>query len=214
MFNPFKKTTPNPFEHFEAAFKKTRARQPDTPLPVDVSREAADFLRRYSGCVFNQGLYRIFESSLREDIHESVSIAFPEWADQVLLLGSDWMGRVLALSLAENTILLFEPGAGEVRDSGIPLGRFHNLVLPDTQAEALAPTFFGLWLSQGGSEPGYRECVGYRIPLFLGGSDDLANLEIGDLSVYWFITAQLVAATRNIPIGGSIGHITLQNPDR
>ena len=34
-------------------------------------------------------------------------------------------------------------------------------------------------------------CVGYKVPLFLGGADVLANLEVIDLSVYVEICGQL-----------------------
>jgi hypothetical protein len=48
------------------------------------------------------------------------------------------------------------------------------------------------------------ECVGYRKPLFLGGADNLTNVEMLDLDVYWTLTAQLIAKTRGLPAGTKI----------
>jgi hypothetical protein len=50
-----------------------------------------------------------------------------------------------------------------------------------------------------GSALGFNECVGYRTPLFLGGSDDVANLEISDIDVYWTIMGQLRLKALNLP---------------
>jgi hypothetical protein len=36
------------------------------------------------------------------------------------------------------------------------------------------------------------ECIGYRVPLFLGGSDTVENLEKVDLDVYWHLHGQLI----------------------
>jgi hypothetical protein len=49
--------------------------------------------------------------------------------------------------------------------------------------------------------PDRRQCVGYKIPLFLGGEDGPDNFEISDLDVYWHITAQLIEKTKGLPIG-------------
>ncbi|WP_434798222.1 T6SS immunity protein Tdi1 domain-containing protein [Terrisporobacter vanillatitrophus] len=33
--------------------------------------------------------------------------------------------------------------------------------------------------------------MGYKVPLFLGGEDDISNLEEIDMEVYWSVTGQL-----------------------
>lgn len=37
----------------------------------------------------------------------------------------------------------------------------------------------------------FDECVGYKIPLFLGGDDHIGNLQSTDLDVYWTLTGRL-----------------------
>ena len=41
-------------------------------------------------------------------------------------------------------------------------------------------------------EIGLEDCVGYKIPLFLGGNDEISNLEITDMEIYWGICGQLI----------------------
>ncbi|WP_277621809.1 T6SS immunity protein Tdi1 domain-containing protein, partial [Caballeronia zhejiangensis] len=59
-----------------------------------------------------------------------------------------------------------------------------------------------------GAAPSYEECVGYRIPLFLGGKDVMDNLETSNLDVYWTLMAQLIRKARGLPIGTVFGKIT------
>ncbi|MEJ1993556.1 MAG: DUF1851 domain-containing protein, partial [Maritimibacter sp.] len=69
---------------------------------------------------------------------------------------------------------------------------------------ALAASFYAQWLSSGGGAPTYTQCVGYRTPLFLGGEDEIGNLEIADVDVYWHIMTQLIEKTRSLPPGTNV----------
>ena len=62
---------------------------------------------------------------------------------------------------------------------------FHNSELVDQRAAVVASTFFNEWLAANPDALplGPDRCVGYRVPLFLGGRDELANLEETDLWV-------------------------------
>jgi hypothetical protein len=46
--------------------------------------------------------------------------------------------------------------------------------------------------------------VGYRVPLFLGGTDTVENLERGDMDVYWSLTSQAAAQVAALPEGTPI----------
>lgn len=43
-----------------------------------------------------------------------------------------------------------------------------------------------------GNKIEYGRCAGYVIPLFLGGADDITNLEDSDMEVYWNIMTQIL----------------------
>jgi hypothetical protein len=51
--------------------------------------------------------------------------------------------------------------------------------------------------------------VGYRVPLFLRGQDDIANLELVDIDVYWTIVGQLIVGTRQLSVGATISGVAL-----
>ena len=86
---------------------------------------------------------------------------------------------------------------------GQGLYRFHtrsSAAAADALVEAAYPEFtgrvacFGMdWLGRQFS-PDPARCVGYKVPLFLGGADDIGDLELADLDVYWTITGQLRTA--------------------
>jgi hypothetical protein len=83
---------------------------------------------------------------------------------------------------------------------------FHERELVERPDAALAVGFFEGWCrAHPGSVPlSFDRCVGYRVPLFPGGADDLANLEMTDFDVYWSLSARLLATTRDAPPGASI----------
>ena len=47
-------------------------------------------------------------------------------------------------------------------------------------------------LKRFGNKIEYGRCAGYVIPLFLGGNDDITNLEDSDMEVYWNIMMQIL----------------------
>lgn len=96
---------------------------------------------------------------------------------------------------------MFEPGTGEALEVPCDIQTFHDHELIAFCEEVLAADFHKAWLESGGGEPGYSQCIGFRKPLFLGGTGDLDNFELSDLGVYWHLMAQLIVQTRELPPG-------------
>jgi hypothetical protein len=96
---------------------------------------------------------------------------------------------------------MFEPGTGEVLDVPANIRTFHDDELIGFGETALASNLHKEWLANGGAQPAYVECIGFKKPLFLGGSDDLENFELSDLDVYWHLMGQLILKTRHLPPG-------------
>ena len=105
-------------------------------------------------------------------------------------------------------MLLFEPGTGEVLDIPFSFARFHEQ-LDELREPALAGSFFASWAQANPDllPLSAAQCVGYKVPLFLGGKDTLENLEVIDLEVYWSMSGQLRQDTRTLPPGASIGQV-------
>ena len=102
----------------------------------------------------------------------------------------DWLGRQFALhrgDLVEGLaqVRLFDPGFHQVLNIPCSFETLHRAELPEYADDALAARFHAEWLASGGAAPGLAECIGYRIPPTLGGKDEIANMELTDMDVYW-----------------------------
>ena len=49
------------------------------------------------------------------------------------------------------------------------------------------------------------------MPLFLGGRDEIHNLELVDMDVYWSICGQLRLGTRKLPEGTTIQQVSYES---
>lgn len=112
----------------------------------------------------------------------------------------DWLGRQFSLDITRGSpedpqVLLFDVGAGEALEIPSPFSAFHDRELVANTDAALASEFFAEWLHAHSEPIGFDRCVGYRVPLFLGGTDNIDNLELADLDVFWTLTGQLRIST-------------------
>jgi hypothetical protein len=88
---------------------------------------------------------------------------------------------------------------------------FHDCELVEEPEATVAYSFYQGWLTSGGGHPEYGQCVGYKQPLFLGGEDEVTNLAIVDLDVYWTLTAQLLRQVRASPAGTRVRSISISD---
>lgn len=94
---------------------------------------------------------------------------------------------------------MFEPGTGEALEIPCNIGTFHDEELIQYADAALASEFHERWLVSGGGAPKHEQCVGYKKPLFLGGADEIGNLHLSDIDVYWHLLSQLILKTKGLP---------------
>ncbi|MEM8708412.1 MAG: T6SS immunity protein Tdi1 domain-containing protein [Actinomycetota bacterium] len=174
-----------------------------------------DLMRSSSGRSFGSGIYRLHSAESGARMHAHISAAFPEWARRAVVFGYDWLGRQFAADFGQRgddgpLIVLLEPGTGEVLTIPAGFQRFHDIELVDQPDAALAAGFFREWsATQAGALPlGHDRCVGYEVPLFLGGQDSIENLEEIDLDVYWTVVGQLIARTRGLEPGTPIDGVS------
>jgi len=157
----------------------------------------SEFMKAFSGSTFEGGLYRLHRTQDIPFWTKNVELAFPEYENRIICFSFDWLGRHFALDKkrVENNqmlILLLEPGAGEVMQIPVSFVDFHNNELVEYRNDALASDFFKEWLNSNKEGPSHSKCVGYKIPLSLGGVDELDNLEMSDMDVYWSICGQVI----------------------
>ncbi len=164
--------------------------------------------------VFLEGAYSLHRTQDIERYTALAVTAFPDFAKRITCFGSSWLGCQFATDEArvvggERQILLLEPGTGEALEIPAGLDTFHTGELIEQPDAVAAYSFFKEWLSGGGEAPHYNQCIGYRTPLFLGGEDQVTNLERTDFAVYWGISAQLLEKVRGLPIGTRINNVSI-----
>jgi hypothetical protein len=132
----------------------------------------------------------------------------------VSCFGFDWLGRQFAADLRgpsheDPPVLMLEPGSGEALEIPSPVSRFHDYELIESTEAALAASFFQDWARANPALAplGFKQCVGYEVPLFLGGSDTIDNLAVTNIHVYWTIMGQLRSQTRGLRPGTAIGSV-------
>lgn len=93
------------------------------------------------------------------------------------------------------------PGLGDVEATDKEAEAWLFGELPASARELLSADYYEDWIRSGGKRPAADECVGYRVPLLLGGEDDVPNLGIVPLRVYLSLCGQLAApATPEGPV--------------
>ncbi|MFF1531071.1 T6SS immunity protein Tdi1 domain-containing protein [Cellulomonas sp. NPDC058312] len=172
-----------------------------------------EFMAEFAGASFGDGLYRVHDAQTGPEALALVAEAFPEFAERVCPFGYDWLGRQLAIDsgrihAGQPLVLLLEPGTGEALEIPLPFSALHEEELIEYADAALAAAFFRAWSESDQSGPLRRDqCVGYQVPLFLGGQDEVENLEISDVDVYWSICGQLRRGVLKLPSGTSVNQI-------
>ena len=110
----------------------------------------------------------------------------------------------------KHLVLFLDTGIGKVFDVPASIIDFHNEELVDYKNDALAYDFFVEWKKKNKKEIKHNECVGYKVPLFLGGEDAINNLEITDYDVYTSLCGQLRNKTKDLPEGTNINDISIE----
>lgn len=162
------------------------------------------------------GAYRLHRPEDVERYTCLATAAFPAFRARISCFGADWLGRQFALDqgrviAGEPQVLMLEPGTGEALEIPISKVAFHEEELAQYADAAVAESFYQKWLGAGGEPPRYHQCVGYNVPLFLGGTDEVSNLQVMDLEVYWTISAQLLEKVRDLPVGTPVARVTISD---
>lgn len=150
------------------------------------------FMEKYSGRTFLGGLYRIHNKKDIKKWNNIIGKSFPAAYNNVEVFGYDWAGRNFAVYDETNTVLIFEPGTGEAFDTGMDFFEFHDEEIPQNHTVCLMSEYFQEWKDSSNCNIAHDQCVGYKVPLFLNGKDEVENLEVSDMEVYWEIMMPLM----------------------
>jgi len=178
-----------------------------------------EFAVEFAGTTFGDGLYRVHDATSGPSALEYLQTAFPDLAPRLTPFAFDWLGTQFALDTGrvhegQPQVMMLEPGTGQALEVPVSFESFHSETIPLSPDAALGLGFFEQWASSDpeGLPLAFTDCVGYRIPLFLGGGDSLANLEKTDIDVYWTIAAELIRAVRELPEGAPFAGVRIDDP--
>lgn len=133
------------------------------------------------------GGYRNIPRDKAAKYQELIRDAFPTNCN-VIPFGYDWLGRIFAVN-AELTVKMYDVATDEIFEI-VPIRDFAN-ELSEYADDLIAAGVYADWLQNGGAKPEADHCIGFKIPLFLGGKDEFDNYELSDIDVYWTLTGQL-----------------------
>lgn len=184
--------------------------------------EVSEVMKALGGVSLADGLYRVFPPSAVTQWTAVAVEAFPEFAGRATVFAADWLGRLLAADTGRTTpdgeslVLMLEPGTGEALEVPVTVSGIHTSELLDEADALVAEPLYRAWRSASGDAEPLRltECVGFRIPLFLGGTDDVSNLERTDMEVYWSLSGQMRQQTEATPDGTRIDAVGTEKPKR
>lgn len=159
-----------------------------------------DFITQLGGTSYGNGLFNSFSVENVNYWTEMVGEAFPFVAGKFRLFGYDWLGRVFGIDLRKGNVgnvLMFEIGTGQVLEIPSSFTDFLNSEIAYFSDACMARSFYEEWINYTGEFVSYGQCIGYKNPLFMGGNDEIENMEISDMEVYWVVLTQLLKKNSN-----------------
>lgn len=182
-------------------------------VPASPSRLYAQFLAQGAAASYGNGLIR-FHTALLPTLLESWEYvseqrATPELKNRLFPFATTWHGDVFSFDQGtqrtEPIVVLLETGTGELLHAADDFDDLLGLFTGEQKEALLVNDFYLSWIGKTREVPPVTKCVGYRQPLFLGGKDELDNLEISDLDVYVHLFGQLYSQSR--ATGTAIGEV-------
>ncbi|MSS84581.1 hypothetical protein FYJ24_07355 [Actinomycetaceae bacterium WB03_NA08] len=165
----------------------------------------------YCGVSLNQGMLRFHDAETGPLYRALVGEAFPDFAARgVDVLAFDWQGRQYATvdsGGGESDIWVADIGRGSI-DAVCSVENFIAALKDDHAFDTVFEReLLDQWRGMVGAENSvipFDSCVAYEVPIFLGGSEGVDNLEVADLEVNWTVGAQIYAQVKDLPEGASV----------
>ena len=164
------------------------------------------------GRSFNHGLIRFHSSASRPRWTEIIKDHIRLSPSETLPLFFDWEGKNIFYHRESGRTFFVDPSANDVDWLTQSIAELLDKVCSDEGPDILNEEDFEAARQHLG-EPslGFEECVGFVLPLFLGGSEEPSNREVADMEVYWEINRQLTEQTKDLRAGISIEGIKLKD---
>ena len=96
---------------------------------------------------------------------------------------------------------MLDPATLEVFEVEATIEEFFNDHLSEAKEDLLEASNFKQFAPNLSGQLRFDHCIGFVKPLYLGGKDELSNLEDWDMEVYWELNYQIYLKTRNLKLG-------------
>lgn len=176
-----------------------------------------DLMAEFAGKTLNRGIYRLFDEKLATAAARFVESAYPAWHEKISPFGCDWMGRIFAVDGSdrraddgERCAFLLDPATRDLLDVPASVTELHNSVLIRDAELALEESLWNDWLESSPHGLGYWDLAGRKVPDFLGGSLELANLDVQPATVYWDLSGQIIQQTFKLKPGTRIDSVKIE----
>lgn len=192
------------FERMIQSFGEPHWPEQHLRSPGDRARVAVtprDVRDRLGGAVFAGGLYQVLPEEASVQLTESVLGAELEGLpDTFSAFGADWRGFLYGGD-ASGGVWSVEWAFCEAFSIPTSVAEFHDGLLVDLRAAALAEAQFREWEARSRRPLASLRCLGYQKPPFLGGSQGPDNIVDVDMSVYVTLTLQVFQRVRDLAPG-------------
>lgn len=170
-------------------------------------------IKELGGRSFEQGAFRFHTFNSSAIWSNLLRSYFTEFNNNFYCFGYDWMGCMYGYSLDEEpTVFIFDPADMDTREAVTNVEDFFNIDLVKYKEDTLLTGKFNSvkkLLHINSLE--YDKCLGYKVPLFLGGEDKEDNFDKWDLEVYWEIQHKIYEQIKDLPEGTQIGEIKIED---
>ena len=113
----------------------------------DIIDSPEQFLKKYSGYTFKDGLYRIHNYDEIEKWNKIVTDVFQNFKDKITIFGYDWQGRQFGLNKDMDTVIMLDVDTGDVFDINVDIVEFHNEEIVQYNEDCLYSSSFDEWMS-------------------------------------------------------------------
>lgn len=203
------------FDDFERAFSPDVGPKAVQTNFRDLLPGWNEFFQLYNSSSFNSGVYRTIALEELDVWQELIAEIFPEFRHRIHPFGYDWLGRFFALETSKAKagapgVLLLSPFTNEALNIPADFLSFHNEILVSQREPALEYSLFNKFLTDKQIESiDHVVCAGLVVPLYLGGSFDIQNMQLMEVKLYWEITAQILRELERYPEGTRIDRVSL-----
>jgi len=106
---------------------------------------------------------------------------------------------------------LFDSDEVGAFDIPFTFAEFQDKILFDDREELLQESLYEQWKKSGGETPTNEQCIGFEVPLMLGGEIELSNMKLSNMKLYWSINTQIYSQSKDLPPGTLIGDFAVED---